>query len=55
MGEVNWKKVGIVGLVAGTGFAGAEYVRTDTVDVVQLVVTVLGALLTFLMDSRKKS
>ena len=54
MGNIDWKKFVVVGAVAGSGLAGAEFVQTDSVNVANVIVAVLGALLGFLTNSAKK-
>ena len=53
MQTVNWTKFLVVGAVAGTSIGGTQFVQTDAIDIVQLVVGVLTALLAFLTDSKK--
>lgn len=53
MANVDWKKFVVVGAVAGSSLAGAEYVQSDNVNVANVIVAVLGALLGFLTNSQK--
>lgn len=53
MKNIDWKKFLVVGAVAGGSLAGADFVQTDTVNLSNVLVAVLGALLGFLTNNQK--